>query len=85
LTVEAKLSLMLQVAEGLSHAHKCGILHRDLGPAKIHLTADGKVKIRDFAIASVLWKHLPHPWIRFGTPIYLSPEQIQQKTPAQPV
>jgi len=81
LTVEAKLSLMLQVAEGLSHAHKCGILHRDLGPAKIHLTADGKVKIRDFAIASVLWKHLPHPWIRFGTPIYLSPEQIQQKTP----
>jgi len=80
-TIEAKLSLMIQIAEGLSYAHKRGILHRDLGPAKIHLTADGKVKIRDFAIASVLLKHLPHPWIRFGTPIYLSPEQIQQKKP----
>lgn len=78
MTVEAKLSIMIQVAEILSHAHKNGILHRDLGPAKIHLTADGKPKIRDFAIASVLMKHLPHPWIRFGQPIYLSPEQLQQ-------
>ncbi|MBN1567369.1 MAG: protein kinase [Acidobacteria bacterium] len=78
MTVEAKLSIMIQVVEALSHAHKNGILHRDLGPAKIHLTADGKPKIRDFAIASVLMKHLPHPWIRFGSPIYLSPEQIQQ-------
>jgi serine/threonine protein kinase/tetratricopeptide (TPR) repeat protein len=80
MTVEAKLSIMIQIAEGLSHAHKHGILHRDLGPAKIHLAFDGKAKIRDFAIASVLMRHLPHPWIRFGAPIYLSPEQIQQKS-----
>ncbi len=76
--IETKLSLMIQIAEGLSHAHKSGISHRDLGPSKIHLTADGKAKIRDFAIAGTLQKHLPHPWIRFGTPIYLSPEQVQQ-------
>jgi serine/threonine protein kinase/tetratricopeptide (TPR) repeat protein len=79
MTVEAKISIMIQVAESLGHAHKNGILHRDLGPAKIHLTADGKPIIRDFAIASVLMKHIPHPWIRFGAPIYISPEQIQQK------
>jgi serine/threonine protein kinase len=78
-TVEAKLSVMIQVAESLSHAHKKGILHRDLGPSKIHLTADGTIKVRDFALAGVLMKHLPHPWIRWGVPIYLSPEQIQQK------
>jgi serine/threonine protein kinase len=83
MTVEAKLSIMIQVAEGLSYAHKNGIFHRDLGPAKLHLTADGNAKIRDFAVASVLMKHLPHPWIRFGTPIYLSPEQIQQKSSDQ--
>jgi serine/threonine protein kinase len=79
LRVETKLSIMIQVAEGLSHAHKNGILHRDLSPGKIHLTPDGNVKIRDFAIARVLMKHLPHPAVRWGAPIYLCPEQIQQK------
>jgi serine/threonine protein kinase/tetratricopeptide (TPR) repeat protein len=76
---EAKLSVMVQVVEGLSHAHRNGILHRDLGPGKIHVSADGSVKIRDFAITQILMKHLPHPIVRWGAPIYLSPEQIQQK------
>ncbi len=77
--VEAKLSIMIQVADGLAYAHKNGILHRNLSPGKIHLTADGSVKIRDFGIAHVLMKHLPHPFVRWGDPIYLSPEQIQQR------
>lgn len=76
---EAKLYIMIQVADGLSHAHKHGILHHDLQPAKIHLMADGSVKVRDFAIAHVLMKYLPHPVVRWGAPIYLSPEQIQHK------
>ena len=79
ITVERKLSIMIQVAEGLSYAHKKGILHRDLEPGKIHLTADGKVKIRDFAIANALMNYLPHPAVRWGIPIYLCPEQIQHK------
>ena len=79
MTVETKVSIMIQVAEGLGHAHKNGILHRDLAPAKIHLTLDGAAKIRDFAVAHVLRKHLPHPAIRWGAPIYLSPEQVQQQ------
>lgn len=79
MTAEATVALMIQVAEGLGYAHKNCILHRDLTPAKIHVTADGTAKIRDFSIAHVLRKHLPHPAIRWGTPIYLSPEQVQQK------
>ena len=79
MTAETKLSIMIQVAEGLDYAHKNGILHRDLEPAKVHLTADGAAKIRDFALAHLLKKHLPHPAIRWGAPIYLSPEQVQQK------
>ncbi len=79
ISVERKLSIMIQVAEGLSYAHKKGILHRDLGPGKIHLTADGKVKIRDFSIAHVLMNYLPHPAVQWGVPIYLCPEQIQHK------
>ncbi len=77
--VETKLSIMIQLAEGLGYAHKKGILHRNLGPRKIHLTTDGNAKIRDFGLASLLTKHLPHPAVRWGVPIYLSPEQIQQK------
>ena len=77
--VETKLSIMTQVADGLSYAHKKGILHRALGPDKIHLAPDGHVKIRDFAIADILKKYLPRPPVRWGTPIYLCPEQIQQK------
>jgi serine/threonine protein kinase len=79
MTAESKIAIMVQVAEGLSHAHKKRILHRDLTPGKIHLVANGAAKIRDFAIAHVLMKYLPHPAIRWGTPIYLSPEQVQQK------
>ncbi len=77
--VEAKLSIMIQVAEGLHYAHKNGILHRSLEPGKIHLTLDG-VKIRDFAISGILMKHLPRPGVRWGAPIYLSPEQIQHQS-----
>ena len=79
ISVEAKLSIMIRVAEGLSYAHKNGILHRNLSPGKIHLTPESNVKIRDFGIANILMKHLPHPVVRWGDPIYLSPEQIQQK------
>ncbi len=79
MTAEAKVNLMIQVAEGLDYAHRNGILHRDLAPAKIHMTADGAAKIRDFAVAHTLRKHLPHPAIRWGAPIYLSPEQVQQQ------
>jgi serine/threonine protein kinase len=79
MAVETKLSIMIQVTEGLSYAHKQGILHRDLEPSKIHLAPNGNAKIRDFAVAHALMKYLPHPGIRWGVPIYLSPEQIQQK------
>ncbi len=81
LSVEKKLSVMIQVADGLSHAHTNGVLHRDLKPGKIHLTADGSVKIRDFGIAHVLMRHLTRPVVRWGSPIYLSPEQIQRQDP----
>jgi serine/threonine protein kinase len=63
----------------LHYAHKKGVLHLDLAPGKIHLTPDSTAKVRDFAITHVLMKHLPRPIVRWGVPIYLSPEQIQNK------
>ncbi len=79
ISVETKLSIMIHVSEGLSHAHKHGILHRDIVPGKIHLAPNGSAKIRDFALTHILMKHLPHPAVRWGSPIYLCPEQIQQR------
>ena len=77
LTVEQKLSIMIQVADGLSHAHGHGILHRGLKPGKIHLAPDGCPKIRDFGIAHLLRSFLARPGIRFGAPLYMPPEEIQ--------
>jgi serine/threonine protein kinase len=79
MSFETKISIMIQVAEGLGYAHKEGILHRNLCPENVFMAGDGCIKIRDFAVAHVLMKHLPHPGVRWGAPIYLSPEQIQHK------
>ncbi len=81
LSVEKKLSVMIQVAEGLSHAHANSVLHLDLKPGRIHVTEEGGAKIRDFVIAHVLMRHLTRPVVRWGSPIYLSPEQIQRQDP----
>ena len=79
MSFETKISIMVQVADGLGYAHKCGVMHRNVCPENIFLTTDGCIKIRDFAIAHILMKHLPHPGVRWGAPIYLSPEQIKHK------
>ncbi len=79
MSAEAKLSIMIQIVEGLNFAHKKTVFHRDLRPSKIHMMRDGSVKIRDFAMVHILIKHLPRRIVHWKTPIYLSPEQIQKK------
>jgi len=79
MSAEAKLSIMIQVVEGINFAHKKTVLHRDLRPSKIHVMQDGSVKIRDFAMVHILIKHLPRRIVHWKTPVYLSPEQIQKK------
>lgn len=81
LTLEQKISICAQVCEGLHHAHRAGIVHRDVKPGNIHFSFTGTVKIVDFGIAHIPSSDLTQSGVRLGTPIYMSPEQIRGEVP----
>ena len=65
-----------QVARGLAHAARAGIIHRDVKPANLILT-EGGVRIVDFGLAKTLDGELTRTGTRMGTVAYMSPEQTQ--------
>jgi serine/threonine-protein kinase len=62
-------------AEGLEAAHTRGVIHGDVKPANILITADGKVKLTDFGMARVAKRDTGDSPL-LGTPAYWCPEQI---------
>ncbi|SEM51095.1 protein kinase domain-containing protein [Streptacidiphilus jiangxiensis] len=77
--VDQAVELVCQVLDALEHSHRHGILHRDVKPANIMLTATGAVKVLDFGIAKALTEaatRLTGTGLAVGTPASLSPEQI---------
>ncbi len=72
------LGVLRQAAEALDFAHSRGIVHRDVKPANILIREDGCAKIGDFGIARIQSAaKLTRTGQFFGTPQYMSPEQIQ--------
>lgn len=75
------VSIGVDVAEALQTAHDAGIVHRDVKPANILLTADGQVLVADFGIAKAGdTSDLTRTGALIGTAKYLSPEQVQGET-----
>jgi serine/threonine protein kinase len=73
LTIEKTLFYLEQVCSGLAHAHKCGVIHRDIKPHNLLLTADRHVvKIADFGVARL--EAMEGAITRVGTNIYSAPE-----------
>jgi eukaryotic-like serine/threonine-protein kinase len=74
------LRIAALVADGLEFAHRNGVVHRDVKPDNVHLEPDGRVVITDFGIARLTFEPtLTADGQIFGTPSYMSPEQVTGK------
>jgi tetratricopeptide (TPR) repeat protein/tRNA A-37 threonylcarbamoyl transferase component Bud32 len=87
------IDIVSQVAEALAEAHSHGVIHRDIKPQNIILTARGRVKVLDFGLAkhvqreealdtgAITQSQLTEPGGMVGTPAYMSPEQLRGEQP----
>ena len=86
LEIDYTVDAMIQICEGLSHAHKNGVLHRDMKPSNVLIVDNGPDKpptmlILDFGIAKIIegadshTASLTQTGDTLGSPLYMSPEQ----------
>ena len=84
LEVPIALHILKQVAAALQVAAEKGIVHRDIKPENILLTKKGEAKVADFGLAQLTHGGervvLTQVGVTMGTPLYMSPEQVNGKT-----
>jgi serine/threonine-protein kinase len=70
------LDYTCQIANAVEHAHKQGVIHRDLRPANVFVTEKGLLKVGDFGTSRFL-EIAAHGTTVIGSPPYMAPEQFE--------
>jgi serine/threonine-protein kinase len=78
LPIDTAVSIAVQMLSALEYAHRSGLVHRDVKPQNVLITAQGTVKVTDFGIAkSVSDLGITEAGLALGTAHYFSPEQAK--------
>src|SRR5262245_44214487 len=78
LEISRALDYTCQIANAVDHAHRQGVLHRDLRPSNVLVAGRGLVKVADFGTSRFL-EIAAHGTTVIGSPPYMAPEQFQGK------
>jgi serine/threonine protein kinase len=78
LDLAAALDYTCQICNAVDHAHRSGVLHRDLRPSNVLITDNGMVKVADFGTSRFL-EIAAHGTTVIGSPPYMAPEQFHGK------
>lgn len=77
LDLESRLELFRGLLAGLEAAHEAGIIHRDIKPQNVMVTADGRSVLMDFGIARQFQsEEITTTGEVVGTPVYMAPERL---------
>lgn len=71
------LRVLREVAQGLGHAHACGVVHGDVKPGNVLFRANGDAVLADFGIAAFARAGDHRALMQGGTPAYMSPQQAR--------
>ena len=81
LPLKETIEIALQLCDALAYAHSRGVVHRDIKPDNVHILPGGIVKLTDFGIARITAEpSITSQGQVFGTPSYMSPEQVASHT-----
>ena len=78
LDVTRALDYTCQICNAVDHAHKQGVLHRDLRPSNVLVSENGMLKVADFGTSRFL-EIAAHGTTVIGSPPYMAPEQFHGK------
>ena len=82
LDLRGRVRLLLPILDAVQHAHDNGVVHCDLKPANVLVSADGTPKVLDFGISST--RDRSTGGAVAGTPLYMCPEQLRGEAAPQP-
>ena len=77
MSLRRKLEIASEICDGLSYAHRRGLVHRDVKPANVFITDEGVVKLLDFGLARMVASELTRSNMMMGTLNYMAPEQVR--------